>query len=669
MPEDYYSIANILDADTLRAEVNRIFDDISRRFKDLEDSVETAQEAADTAQESVADAIAPSDIPANITYFQVSWNKAQSQVGYTTRVACDWNDSSDATHYELERKESGGDWEGIAVLGNTNLDNYQYFGLDDGSYYHRVRPMNLETPGTWIYHDGAGGTYTEGSATTITITTSTGTVPGIVPTLAVSHDDSDYSGLLPIIRTTITWTSATYAHFYEIQYKNSTSGTWLYLGSTGAGGLKYDMTGIVIDGQSYHYRIRAISETGDPGSWTYVGGGASPGTAVAVPSNIKPEELYVVAGDNANRGDQSTIAAAVTEASSEGYKGIFIRNGNYTLAGHVSLPDNFFIIGESREGVLIDMDGYNFQVSSKNTSFRFSNFSTKNDDLLLASEHIHILGAGFTPTVIIDNVTFNLAGASTAGDKAVYIQSGEGNVTLLNCSVLNGSYGVYIAADFEVSVTACYFEDQYEAIYANATLGRLLMSDLIVKDYRYIGIYTTSGADAVTMSGCQIILTTAATSDLSSFYGAHLHANAVAANGNAFYMNWTSNDTLYGVQIGAENAVVSGNVVDITTTTTQVVYGMAISANDGTFNSNKVAVDASNSTSNHYGVHISAQSRCNFTGFHINMVNGIDNKDYGLYIASGSNNNVANLITYNCGTADGFYDGGTTTTSSNNNHY
>lgn len=175
---------------------------------------------------------------------------------------------------------------------------------------------------------------------------------------------------------------------------------------------------IRIDTGLYPGLIDALQTTNAPAD-----AGATEGADLAsnvsnnVVDNITAGRLYATVVDAAGNGDYTSLNAAITA----GKKNIFIRNGTYTLSSSLNISSNTTIIGESTDGVIIDIDSNNY----------FFN--------ILGSSSTYSVG-----TISINNSTTALTGIGTSWD---------GNVTADHYVDINGVLYEIASVNTDTSIT------------------------------------------------------------------------------------------------------------------------------------------------------------------------------------------------------------------------
>jgi len=135
-------------------------------------------------------------------------------------------------------------------------------------------------------------------------------------------------------------------------------------------------------------------------------------------------------------GDYTTLGAAITA----GKKRIFIRNGTYAEAGNINLPDGVVIVGESREGVIINIGAFVLQclgTGGNERKIELYNF-TLNKDTNVGD----LTDFNFIDGSVIQNVHFD--GHTSASLYCLDIASSE-RVVVRGCYFEKHGYGIFWA--------------------------------------------------------------------------------------------------------------------------------------------------------------------------------------------------------------------------------
>jgi parallel beta-helix repeat protein len=130
-------------------------------------------------------------------------------------------------------------------------------------------------------------------------------------------------------------------------------------------------------------------------------------------------------------GDYTTLGAALAAGKTR----IFVRNGTYNETGENSIASNTIIIGESRDGVIIEVDGttndrFLLGNGAEITKVQISNLTFKctvATDHILDSGNVASSGIG---DLIIDNVNFNGGGIHLAANSGSTV---SGKLIVNNC--------------------------------------------------------------------------------------------------------------------------------------------------------------------------------------------------------------------------------------------
>ena len=163
-----------------------------------------------------------------------------------TSVSLSWNAGTDAHYYKVEyRRSSSSSW---LHAGYTSGTSRTVSGLDPNTAYDfQVRARG----------DGSPYSYTYGSpSTSVPRTTGSPTAPAPTGLRATASTETSVS---------LSWNAGTDAHYYKVEYRRSSSSSWLHAGYTS--GTSRTVSGLDPN-TAYDFQIRARGD-GSPYSYTY----------------------------------------------------------------------------------------------------------------------------------------------------------------------------------------------------------------------------------------------------------------------------------------------------------------------------------------------------------------------------------------------------------------
>ena len=170
-------------------------------------------------------------------------------------VSLSWNTVTDAGAYKVEYRRSGSiSWLHAGYVYSSTSDTVD--GLDcNTSYYFRVRARG----------DGSPYSYTYGNPSSSVSETTDACVAPAPTGLRVTSDTDD--------SVSLSWNAVTDAHYYKVEYRRSSSSSWLHAGYTF--GTSRTVSGLDPN-TPYDFQVRARGD-GSPYSYTY----GSPSTSVS----------------------------------------------------------------------------------------------------------------------------------------------------------------------------------------------------------------------------------------------------------------------------------------------------------------------------------------------------------------------------------------------------
>ena len=214
-----------------------------------------------------------------------------------TSVSLSWNAGTDAHRYKVEyRRSSSSSW---LHAGYTSGTSRTVSRLDPNTAYDfQVRARG----------DGSPYSYTYGSpSTSVPRTTGSPTAPAPTGLRATASTETSVS---------LSWNAVTDAHYYKVEYRRSSSSSWLHAGYTSG----TSRTVSRLDpNTAYDFQVRARGD-GSPYSYTY----GSPSTSVPRATNVcstappPPAPQNLTGASGPGRGEASLNWDTVAEAT--GYK-------------------------------------------------------------------------------------------------------------------------------------------------------------------------------------------------------------------------------------------------------------------------------------------------------------------------------------------------------------
>ena len=162
-------------------------------------------------------------------------------------VSLSWNTVTDAGAYKVEYRRSGSiSWLHAGYVYSSTSDTVD--GLDcNTSYYFRVRARG----------DGSPYSYTYGNPSSSVSETTDACVAPAPTGLRVTSDTDD--------SVSLSWNAVTDAHYYKVEYRRSSSSSWLHAGYTF--GTSRTVSGLDPN-TPYDFQVRARGD-GSPYSYTY----------------------------------------------------------------------------------------------------------------------------------------------------------------------------------------------------------------------------------------------------------------------------------------------------------------------------------------------------------------------------------------------------------------
>ena len=212
-------------------------------------------------------------------------------------VSLSWNAVTDVHYYKVEyRRSSSSSWLHASYTSGTSRT---VFGLDPNTAYDfQVRARG----------DGSPYSYTYGSpSTSVSRTTDPPTAPAPTGLRATASTESSVS---------LSWNAVTDAHYYKVEYRRSSSSSWLHAGYTF--GTSRTVSGLDPN-TAYDFQVRARGD-GSPYSYTY----GNPSSSVSETTDACPVPAPPPAPQNLTgasgpgRGEASLNWDTVAEAT--GYK-------------------------------------------------------------------------------------------------------------------------------------------------------------------------------------------------------------------------------------------------------------------------------------------------------------------------------------------------------------
>jgi hypothetical protein len=227
-------------------------------------------------------------------------------------------------------------------------------------------------------------------------------------------------------------------------------------------------------------------------------------------------------------GDYTTLGAAIAAGKTR----IFIRNGTYSESGNPIIPSNCVIHGQSRNGVIIDVDGTTYDqlriVGGAATKIELRNFTIRRTtgsyaiaqpyatgDYLteFIADNIFFNGGGFRCGYVGNNSTKNLSFTNCvfrniSSSACVYVRSAEsltvdGYFTFQNCKTLDamnpqGVINILIKLKYvniDNNIFICTTANNYSAIYTFSTYAT--NAKICISNNLFTGWGQTGGGGAI----------------------------------------------------------------------------------------------------------------------------------------------------------------------------
>ena len=256
-------------------------------------------------------------------------------------VSLSWNAVTDAGAYKVEYRRSGSiSWLHAGYVYSSTSDTVD--GLDcNTSYYFQVRARG----------DGSPYSYTYGNPSSSVSETTDACVAPAPTGLRVTSDTDD--------SVSLSWNAVTDAHYYKVEYRRSSSSSWLHASYTF--GTSRTVSGLDPN-TAYDFQVRARGD-GSPYSYTY----GSPSTSVS--RTTDPPTAPAPTGLRATASTETSVSLRWNDVTDAGaYKVEYRRSSSISWlhAGYVYSSTSDTVDG-------LDCDtSYDFQVRARGDGSPYS---------------------------------------------------------------------------------------------------------------------------------------------------------------------------------------------------------------------------------------------------------------------------------------------------------
>ncbi len=256
-------------------------------------------------------------------------------------VSLSWNAVTDAGAYKVEYRRSGSiSWLHAGYVYSSTSDTVD--GLDcNTSYYFQVRARG----------DGSPYSYTYGNPSSSVSETTDACVAPAPTGLRVTSDTDD--------SVSLSWNAVTDAHYYKVEYRRSSSSSWLHASYTF--GTSRTVSGLDPN-TAYDFQVRARGD-GSPYSYTY----GSPSTSVS--RTTDPPTAPAPTGLRATASTETSVSLSWNDVTDAGaYKVEYRRSSSISWlhAGYVYSSTSDTVDG-------LDCDtSYDFQVRARGDGSPYS---------------------------------------------------------------------------------------------------------------------------------------------------------------------------------------------------------------------------------------------------------------------------------------------------------
>lgn len=272
--------------------------------------------------------------------------------------------------------------------------------------------------------------------------------------------------------------------------------------------------------------------------------------------------IYVSNGDNEGDGSQNnpynSISKAVEQYNSSVNSNIYIKNGNYVFTEQIELKDNVNIVGESKEGTVLDGDLKTslFKISNK-YKITLTNLTFKN------ANNAPAIDIDFLDTLEVDNCIFENNNNSAirfstmwANDPSIFVKNSYFKDNYyVGGSNQDGGAAISVSRGTILNITDSIFEG-----------NRMIVGESIVSQGG--AVYAGGNIETVYIDRCEFISNVATKgSAISQYCGGDLYLyNSIFRNntspGNSKY-NITSS-VVYNNQVNSKllNFYISNNTFE-----------------------------------------------------------------------------------------------------------
>ena len=255
-------------------------------------------------------------------------------------VSLSWNAVTDAGAYKVEYRRSGSiSWLHAGYVYSSTSDTVD--GLDcNTSYYFQVRARG----------DGSPYSYTYGNpSSSVSETTDACVAPAPTGLRVTSDTESSVS---------LSWNAVTDAHYYKVEYRRSSSSSWLHAGYTF--GTSRTVSGLDPN-TAYDFQVRA---RGDGSPYSYTCG--SPSTSVS--RTTDPPTAPAPTGLRATASTESSVSLSWNAVTDAHYYKVEYRRSSSSSWLHAG-----YTFGTSRTVSGLDPNtAYDFQVRARGDGSPYS---------------------------------------------------------------------------------------------------------------------------------------------------------------------------------------------------------------------------------------------------------------------------------------------------------
>ncbi len=367
------------------------------------------------------------------------------------------------------------------------------------------------------------------------------------------------------------------------------------------------------------------------------------------------KKSYLTVGSSSDVGVFTTIAAAIAALPEDG-GAIFIKNGTY-IEDEITIPDkNLNIMGESRDGVIVQSTDNKdlFVMTDRTKTFQFSDFSiTSGNSTGSNKKMFNISGNDTTATVMVDNL--KITGNKTT-DYGIYANSTStsGKIEINDCEFIGSSsststYFVSITWSSNISVlrNKCYTGAMIHCNGGHIEIGGNQLFDL-----GYGGVYVSGSYTTLKIVGNKYVMdetpvaAAVNTAPIYLYITGTAHDTMIEQNEIDINIGSVSNyvDGMYIFPGNAYRMSVSYNRINIAHDGEGDLGALGIDlviSRNGKVTGNIIKVDSNADV--RYGIK-GTWYNMNISDNNIDMVNSDETDDIGIHVSGNTNYGSGNTI-------------------------